>query len=124
MTNLSRRNFIFKLSRNLALGLAVLPFARMLSARASDKKPIALPPGQKPVLETDPVASALGYHRNVKEIDYTRYPQRKLPEAKNQFCKFCANYTPANEGWGKCVMFGSGVVVSSEGWCSSWVKKN
>jgi hypothetical protein len=107
--------------KQLVFGLLALPFAQKIGW-AAEKKPIPLPPGQNPVLESDPVASAVGYHRNVKDINYDMYPQRKKPDAKNQHCKSCANYTAVNDGWGKCQILTNGL-VASEGWCGSWAKK-
>lgn len=123
MENHSRRKFM----KQVAVSVAAVPFASLLggalSAFAKDKKPSPLPPGQNAVAETDPVASAIGYRANVKDIDYTKYPQRKKPEAKNQDCKSCSLYVAVNEGWGKCQMLTSGV-VAAEGWCGSWSKKS
>ena len=122
MKTFSRRSFL----KHLALMTAAIPLSNLLgssiNAFAKDKKPVALPPGQEAVLETDPVASAIGYHPDIKLIDYKKYPARKKPDAKNQFCKSCALYTPVNEGWGKCQMLTNGL-VASEGWCGSWNKK-
>ncbi len=119
----SRREFL----QQLTLAAAAIPctglLLRSLDAFAKDKKLVALPAGQTAVLESDPVASAIGYRQNIKDIDYAKYPQRKKPEAKNQHCKNCALYTSVNEGWGKCQMLTSGL-VSSEGWCGSWSKKS
>ncbi len=87
------------------------------------KAPAALPAGQIEVPAADPVASAIGYRGNIKDIDYKKYPQRKKPEAKNQFCKSCSLYTASNDGWGKCSMITSGL-VAADGWCASWNKKS
>lgn len=116
----SRRQFI-KASLLAAVMLPFLGFFRNASAEKKDDS--ALPAGEKPVPESDAVASAIGYKANVANIDFAKYPQRKKPEAKNQFCKNCALYTPSNKGWGKCQMLTSGL-VSANGWCGSWSKKS
>ena len=119
----SRRQFL----KRLAILTAAIPFSRLLSsplnAYAKTEKAVPLPSGQTAVSESDPVASAIGYHQHIKDIDYVKYPQRKKPEAKNQFCKTCALFTPVNDGWGKCQMLTAGL-VSAEGWCGSWSKKS
>ena len=119
MTFRSRRAFI----RQMILMVAGMPLARTLQAEAAETKtPVSLPPpsGQSPISYLNPVAMALGYRPEVKDIDYKQFPQRARPEAKNQFCHTCANYTAANPGWGKCVILDG--LVSSQGWCGSWMK--
>jgi hypothetical protein len=123
MKNDSRRNFL----KQITFALASVPFIGVLSrpesqAYAKDAAPVAPPPGATPVSETDSIASALGYHQNAKNTDFTRFPARKKPDAKNQFCKTCSLYTPVNAGWGNCQMLTSGV-VNAGGWCSSWNSK-
>src|SRR5689334_22926502 len=73
------------------------------SALAKDKKEkeAPLPPGQVAVSESDPVASAIGFKHHVKDIDFSKYADRKKPEAKNHFCENCALFTRVSEGWGK-----------------------
>jgi secreted PhoX family phosphatase len=118
---LNRRQFI----RNSALALASVPFLGVMQSVLAAKpaaKEVPLPAGSTAALETDPVASAIGYKMDVKNVDSTRFPQRKKPDAKNQFCKSCALYTGVNDSWGKCQMITSGL-VSSHGWCGSWSKK-
>ncbi len=123
MSKPSRRDFI---KSSLLMAGAVAFSGSFLKpikvfAKAAEKE-IPLPPGEKKLDENDAVAKALGFHHNVKDIDFTRYPQRKKPEAKDQFCKNCALYSAKNEGWGKCQMLANGV-VSAQGWCGSWNKK-
>lgn len=125
MTTNMRRRFIQGI---LALATTlVLPqlFRKTWAApkAATKSKEVPLPAGQVAVPAADPIAQAIGYRANVADIDYTRYPQRKKPEAKNQFCKNCALYNAVNEGWGKCTMISSGL-VAAEGWCGSWNKKS
>ena len=113
----SRRIFI---KRSL-LALGMMALSRVRITEAVEKKPIAPPAGQTPVLESDPVASAVGYHRNIKNIDSKKYPQRSRPDSKSQFCQSCVNYTAANEAWGKCQILNG--LVSAQGWCGSWLSK-
>ncbi len=119
---LTRRNFL----KNSALAAAAIPFlgaAQSLFSIPAEAKSVPLPAGSQEVSESDAVASAIGYKSDVKKVDYAKYPQRKKPEAKNQFCKSCALYTSVNESWGKCQMLTSGL-VSAEGWCGSWNPKS
>jgi len=121
---ITRRNFLK--TTGLWIGsLAVFGFMTHKNALGAPKPKTQtpLPAGQIEVPPTDPVASAIGYRGNIKDIDYTKYPQRKKPEAKNQLCKSCSLYTASNEGWGKCTMI-TGGLVAAEGWCASWNKKS
>jgi hypothetical protein len=132
MKNDSRRKFI----KQVAFGFAALPLSGVLArlsskssnagdafaASSKEAAPIAPPPGTTPLSEDDPTASALGYHADAKKTDFTRFPARKKPDAKNQFCKTCSQYTAVNAGWGNCQMLTAGV-VNANGWCSSWNSK-
>jgi hypothetical protein len=120
----TRRGFL-KTAALWVGSLAIFGFSVRKNAVAAPqaKTPPALPAGQKEVPATDPVASAIGYKGNIKDIDYKKYPQRKKPEAKNQLCKTCSLYTPSNDGWGKCSMI-TGGLVAADGWCASWNKKS
>ena len=80
MKTIERRQFI----KTSLFALAALVFPGNLR-RALAAAP--LPAGQTPVPANDPVATAIGYKAEVKDIDYKRYPARKKPEAKNQFCE-------------------------------------
>ena len=99
----SRRQFI-KLT---ATGLAAAPFANALfsgSAEAADM-----------ISESEPTAVALKY-----KMDATKAPERK---DKRAFCNNCSLYTgKPGDANGPCTVFG-GKLVSSKGWCASWVKK-
>lgn len=122
---LERRNFL----KSMLLAAASLPFlgsleswASKAAAPAKKAKEIPLPAGKTAVSESDPVAAAIGYKADVATVDFKKYPQRKKPEAKNQFCDNCALYVKDNDGWGKCQMLPSGV-VAAKGWCGSYSKK-
>lgn len=119
---MGRRRF---LSSTFVMGtvfsLLGLRFVSEALAKCPDPKN-PLPTGTQAVPATDAVANAIGYKPSVKEIDFTKYPQRKDPKNKDQFCKNCALYTASNACWGKCQMIQSGL-VTSDGWCGSWSKK-
>lgn len=120
--SMNRRQFLKRLT---FLSLAV-PASRFLNSGLSIPTAWAglpaAPAGQQLVPDTDPVAMAIGYKPDVKDLDYKKFPQRKKPEAKNQFCENCALYTKVDGNWGKCQMLTSGVVYK-KGWCGSWNKK-
>lgn len=116
----SRRSFLrtvlFFLSSTTLVGL----LQKMGEVEAQTKSSIPVPEGETPVLESDPTASALGFHHDANQTDFTLYPDRK--KAKMQTCKTCAQYTKVNSGWGKCSILNNGV-VNTNGWCSAWAKK-
>ena len=99
----NRRRFI-KLT---VTGVAAAPFANALlsgSAEAADM-----------VSESEPTAVALKY-----KMDAAKAPERKDTSA---FCNNCNLYTgKPGDANGPCTVFG-GKLVSSKGWCASWVKK-
>ncbi|MEO5971597.1 MAG: high-potential iron-sulfur protein [Bdellovibrionia bacterium] len=119
-SEVNRRQFLKMSGLTLLVSVAAPNLLSNVFAAETKKEP--LPPGATPVSETDPVASAVGYKADVSKIDFKRYPKRKLPDAKNQRCKNCALYTPANGSWGKCQLLTSGL-VNADGWCGSWSKK-
>jgi hypothetical protein len=127
MSQSSRRTFI----KSSALFALSLPFMGIFSSALAAKKggvkaavkADPIPEGSTAVSTDDPVASAIGYQPDVKNINFEKYPKRKKPEAKNQFCKNCALYTVENNSWGKCQMLTSGL-VHADGWCGSWSKKS
>src|SRR6478735_8627520 len=43
-----------------------------------------LPSGETAVSESDPVAMGMGFKQKAHDIDFSRYPDRKKPSAKNQ----------------------------------------
>ncbi len=122
MSKPSRREFIKSSLITASAFIFSGTFLKSLTVFAKEVKSAPLPEGEKKLDEADAVAKALGFHHNAKDTDFVRYPQRKKPEAKNQFCKNCALYAPKNDGWGKCQMLTNGL-VSAEGWCGSWSKK-
>ena len=129
--NTTRREFV----KFGIFGMILAPFAGMIlnPARAwsADKKAEKkagkkdggaknepLPAGQTATLESDPVASALGYQSDVTKVDKKKYPQYK----KGQACASCALYTAQGTGWGKCQLIQNGL-VNAHGWCGSYSKK-
>lgn len=123
MIVLSRKQFLTK-SILLASTLSLLRGGSEINAKdAKSKKEIPLPEGESPVSESDPTAQALGFHQDAKDTDFNLYPDRKSAQAKHYVCLSCAQFTPLNEGWGKCNILTAGV-VSTKGWCSAFSKKS
>ncbi len=116
----NRRGFL----KMIILGSALAPLIHVLNSSRvwAAKKVLPLPSGMNEAPASDPVATAIGYKADIKDIDYVKYPQRKKLEAKNQFCKNCSIYTSVNDSWGKCQMIAAGL-VAADGWCGSWSKK-
>jgi hypothetical protein len=75
--------------------------------------------GAVKVDEADPQAAALGYKSDSTKVDGKKYPKH----AAEQKCSGCQLYQgkPADAS-GPCAIF-AGKLVSSNGWCSAWVKK-
>lgn len=104
----NRRQFIFQISANTAVG-ATLTTAAM-SAQAAD-----------PMLgESEAQAVALGYKADTTKVDAKKYPAH----VKTQLCSNCALYKAAkpSDKAGGCPLF-AGKQVAGKGWCSAWVKK-
>ncbi len=101
MTFSNRRKFIMQVS---AAGSVFAASAAMAQAKVDEK---------------DPQAAALGYVSDTTKADLKKYPKH-TPDQK---CGTCQLYTgkPA-EPAGPCPLFG-GKLVSSNGWCSAYVKK-
>lgn len=104
----NRRQFIFQVSANTALGATLC--AATMSAQAAD-----------PMLaETDPQAVALGYKADTTKVDAKKFPAH----VKTQLCTNCALYKAAKptDKAGACPLFAN-KQVAGNGWCSAWVKK-
>ncbi len=117
----SRRSFLQKAAVVLSSTTLVGLMQKVGEVEAQESKgSVSIPEGKTPVLETDPTASALGFHHDANQTDFTLYPDRK--KAKKQICMTCAQYTKLNNGWGNCSILTTGV-VNGNGWCSAWAKK-
>jgi hypothetical protein len=71
------------------------------------------------VPESDPTAVALGYRADATTVDRNKFAQY----APGQQCSECALFQgDRSASNGPCAVFG-GKLVSTKGWCSSFVKK-
>lgn len=69
--------------------------------------------------EKDPQALQLGYVLDATKANAKKYPNY----AAGQHCGNCAQFQgKSGDAWGPCPIYG-GKLVSSNGWCSAWVKK-
>lgn len=68
----------------------------------------------------DPQAVALGYVDNTTQADGKKFPKHSNDQ-KCSGCQFFSGTGGAKQG--PCAVFG-GKLVSSSGWCNSWVKKS
>jgi len=71
------------------------------------------------VSESDPLAQALGYKSEAKNVDKTKFPQYVAGET----CSSCTLYMgTAAATSGPCPLY-AGKAVSAKGWCASYAKK-
>ena len=104
----SRRDFI----RSLALGAAVLPWAKSFAASAAPALPhLAI---------TDPAAQSLGYIENAAKLD----PAKESAFKKGSKCSQCTLYqgAQASGGYAPCAVF-PGKAVNAKGWCRAFAAK-
>ncbi|MDF3818417.1 high-potential iron-sulfur protein [Leptospira sp. 96542] len=127
MKKISRNKFLKRTihfgSSFFLLGILVRQSSLTAKEVTKSQKQFPLPDGEVAVLESDPTASALGFHHDANHTDFKRFPDRKKASAKNQICKHCAQFTKQNEGWGKCYIISNGL-IANDGWCSAWSKKD
>lgn len=69
--------------------------------------------------EADPTASSLGYRQDGAKVDATKYPKR-TPDQNCSTCKL--SRATAGEEWIPCTLY-AGKLVSTNGWCAAWVKR-
>ena len=81
----------------------------------------ALPVASAPLpelKETDPEALAIGYFRNARKVDKTKYTNY----ADGQSCSNCAFVGFSSAMRKPCELI-PGKLVNGGGWCAKWVKK-
>lgn len=69
--------------------------------------------------EKDPMAVALGYHRDAAKVDAKKWTKHAGPEGKKQTCSNCMFFPKDAKGKGTCTIF-PGKNVEAKGWCNSW----
>ncbi len=96
--------------RQFLLGLtATLGAARLLFA--------ADPPPR--LEEADPLAQALGFHRDTTRVDARKHPQHR----PDQHCAACALYQGGpSDPEAPCTVF-TGKLVPARGWCTAFARK-
>lgn len=74
-----------------------------------------------PMLTTDdPIAVALGYAEDAKQVDVAKYPKKAGAAGAAQNCANCALYKKAQSGVGTCSAI-PGKWVKGAGWCNAWI---
>jgi len=71
--------------------------------------------------ESDPVASALGYEQNAKDVDKAKFPTYKSGEHCG-LCRFFLGTAGRTSGYAGCMIF-AGKAVNADGWCASYNAK-
>jgi hypothetical protein len=93
-------------------GLAALPAAGLITEAAAQGAPPHLD-------EKDPLAVAMGYVHDAKQVDPNKVPQYK----KGAHCANCLQLQGKDgDEWRPCNIF-PGKVVAANGWCKVWVVK-
>jgi hypothetical protein len=122
MRKASRAEFLRFCKEGISSFLFLGILGKTFEVQSKEKVSRAVPDGYSPVAESEPTASALGYHHEAKQTDFARFPSRKNPASKNEYCRHCLQYSKLNDDWGKCNILTNGI-VSTGGWCSAWSKK-
>ena len=76
--------------------------------------------GPPELLESDPIAVALGYKKDAASVDVAKYPKRAGAASATQFCSNCALYTADDGGLGVCTAI-PGKLVAGPGRCNAWI---
>jgi hypothetical protein len=98
--------------KNALAGLAALPAAGLVRDAAAQGAPAHLD-------EKDPLAVAMGYVHDAKQVDASKVPQYKAGST----CANCLQLTgKEGEQWRPCNIF-PGKLVNADGWCKVWVAK-
>jgi len=105
---ISRREALKSLA---VLAGVVVAGAAAREAQAADALPHVAP--------TDPLAVSLSYVEDASKVDTKKF----TTFTPAQRCSTCLRFTgKASDAFGPCVLF-AGKVVSTNGWCSVYVKK-
>ena len=106
-----RRGFL----KALGLGFLSLPFL-LKAAEVFAIDPKKLPKGAKALDPNAPMAKALGYVHDVKDVNVARFKKFKA----GQNCGNCLQYVDKGGGWGECKIIKGGLVAEI-GWCNSYL---
>ena len=79
---------------------------------------------QDNVVESEPLAQAMGYVADASKTDTAKFPKRAGEAGAKQFCNNCALFAgDANAATAPCSIF-QNRLVSGQGWCNAWVAKS
>ena len=81
---------------------------------------VSVAAGPAELLESDPIAIALGYKKDASTVDTIKYPKRAGDAGASQFCSNCALYSAGEKGLGGCTAI-PGKQVAGAGWCNAWI---
>ncbi|MEX1993646.1 MAG: high-potential iron-sulfur protein [Steroidobacteraceae bacterium] len=99
-----------QLLQGALVGLAAVPAASLIAARAEASEPLS---------EGDPTAKSLAYVVSASKVDPATNPTYKA----GQTCANCIQYTgKAGAADGPCNIFPN-KTVKAAGWCKVWVAK-
>ncbi len=99
-----------QLLQGTLLGIAAVPAASLISARAQAAEPLS---------ESDPTAKNVGYVASASKVNSATNPTYKA----GQTCANCYQYTgKAGAADGGCNIFPN-KTVKAAGWCKVWVQK-
>jgi hypothetical protein len=78
---------------------------------------------QDAVVETEPLAQAMGYVTDASRVDTAKFPKRAGEAGAQQFCHNCALFAgEADAEQAPCSIFQNRLVAGA-GWCNAWVAK-
>lgn len=81
---------------------------------------VSVAEGPAELLESDPIAIALGYKKDASTVDTVKYPKRAGDAGASQLCSNCALYSAGENGLGGCTAI-PGKQVAGAGWCNAWI---
>ena len=102
---------------------ATKPAVATPKAAPAKKAPAKKTETVKWVSEKDPVANALKYKHDKKDVDKKLLKKKMGVEAKDQFCDNCIQYVKGADSYGTCKILVNKGNVKAKAWCNMWTKK-
>lgn len=76
------------------------------------------------VVESEPLAQAMGYVEDASKTDTAKFPKRAGEAGAKQFCYNCALYAGAADSESAPCSIFQNRLVKGAGWCNAWVAKS